>query len=70
MLVRDPSIQTDAVTWQLDGSGGGIVDMAMIRHLVGGGVERFIADYFSVNPKQSATSGNAQKTQTKTQPSP
>lgn len=54
MLVRDPSIQTDAVTWRLDGSGGPSVDIAMIRNQVGTEIDRFIQDYFSVNPKQSA----------------
>lgn len=53
-LARDPSIQTDAVTWQRDGIGGPIVDIAMIRRQVGVEIDQFIADYFSVNPKQSA----------------
>lgn len=56
MLVRDPAIQTDAVTWRLDGSGGGLVDIAMIRDQVGTEIDRFIQDYLSVNPKQSANS--------------
>jgi hypothetical protein len=57
LLVRDPSIQTDAVTWRLDGIGGPRVDIAMIRRQVGVEIDRFIKDYFSVNPKQSANSG-------------
>lgn len=57
LLVRDPSIQTDAVTWRLDGIGGPEVDIAIIRRQVGVEIDRFIKDYFSVNPKQSASSG-------------
>lgn len=51
-LARDPSIQTDAVTWQLNGVGGPKLEIAMIRRQVAGEIDRFIADYFSVNPKQ------------------
>lgn len=54
MLARDPSIHTDAVTWRRHGSGGPLVDIAMIQRQVAGLIDRFIEDYFSVNPKESA----------------
>ena len=54
-LARNPSIETDAVTWSLDGVGGPKLEMAMIRRQIAGEVDRFIQDYLSVNPKQSAS---------------
>jgi hypothetical protein len=54
-LLRDLSIETDAVTWSMGGSGGPKIEIAKIRRLVGSGIDRFIADYQSVNPKESAT---------------
>jgi hypothetical protein len=53
-LARDPSIETDAVTWQRHGVGGPNIDVAMLRRLVGDHIDRFIDDYFSVNPRQAA----------------
>ena len=56
-LLRDSSIETDAVTWSLDGVGGPKLDIPMLRRQVAGEIDRFIADYQSVNPGQSASSG-------------
>ena len=53
-LARDPSIQTDAITWRLEGVGGPKLDLDMIRRQVAGEIDRFIDDYVSVNPKQAA----------------
>jgi hypothetical protein len=51
-LARDPSIETDAVTWSLDGVGGGTkAEIERIRRLVAYEIDRFIKDYQSVNPK-------------------
>ena len=56
-LARDPSIETDAVTWSLDGVGGGPkLEIERIRRLVAEEIDRFIKDYQSVNPKQSPSS--------------
>jgi hypothetical protein len=65
-LQRDPSIEFEAVTWSIGGGVGpkGIGperEAPMIRHQVAGEVDRFIQDYFSVNPKQSAKSGKDTK---------
>lgn len=54
-LARDPSIETDAVTWYLDGVGGPKLEIAMIRRQVASEIDRFIQDYLSVNPNQSAS---------------
>lgn len=56
-LLRDPSIETDAVTWSLGGVGGPKLDIEMLRRQVASEIDRFIEDYRSVNPKQSAGSG-------------
>jgi len=56
-LVRDPSIEYDAVTWSHEGVGQPL-EVTRIRRLVADQLDRFIADYLSVNPKQSASSGN------------
>jgi hypothetical protein len=56
-LARDPSIETDAVTWQRDGYGGPDIDIARLRRLVASGIDLFIKDYFSVNSKQAAKAG-------------
>ena len=55
-LIRDSSIETDAVTWSLGGVGGPKLDISMLRRQVAGEIDRFIADYSSVNPKPMATS--------------
>jgi hypothetical protein len=57
-LSRDPSIETDAVTWSTEGGVGGLPTLrdSRIREQVGTEIEKFIRDYFSVNPKQSANS--------------
>lgn len=57
-LLRDSSIETDAVTWSLEGVGGPKLDIAMLRRQVAGEIDRFIADYSSVNPRQTATSSS------------
>jgi hypothetical protein len=54
-LARDPSIETDAVTWTTEGGVGGPGRRdSRIREQIGGEIDQFIRDYFSVNPKQSA----------------
>jgi len=55
-LARNPSIETDAVTWSYNGVGGPKLEIERIRRLVATEVDRFIKDYQSVNPKQSASS--------------
>jgi hypothetical protein len=56
-LVRDPSIEYDAVTWSRDGVGQPL-EVSRIRRLVASLLDQFIQDYQSVNPKQSASSAN------------
>ena len=56
-LARDPSIETDAVTWSQRGVGGPKLEIEQIRRLVASEMDRFIKDYESVNPKRSARSG-------------
>ena len=55
-LVRDPTIEYEATTWSLGGVGGPKLRIEMIRHLVAGNIDRFIKDYWSENPKQTAQS--------------
>jgi hypothetical protein len=50
-LARDPSIETDAVTWIIEGVGGPKLEIPMIRRQVASEIDRFIEDYLSVNPK-------------------
>ena len=54
-LTRDPSIEFDAVTWSLGGVGN-TQEIPMIRRVIADLIDRFIEDYLSVNPKQSASS--------------
>jgi hypothetical protein len=56
-LVRDPSIEYDAVTWSNEGVGQPL-EISRIRRMVANHLDRFVEDYLSVNPKQSATSSN------------
>ena len=56
-LLRNPSIETDAVTWSREGVGQPL-EISRIRRLVDNHLDRFIEDYLSVNPKQSGSSGN------------
>jgi len=57
-LSRDPSIETDAVTWsQRGGVTWPMPRDSVIRRQIAGEIDRFIQDYLSVNPKQSASSG-------------
>ncbi|HEY6804024.1 MAG TPA: hypothetical protein VI306_10630 [Pyrinomonadaceae bacterium] len=55
-LVRDLTIETDAITWRLEGVGGPTLDLPMIHRQVAGELDHFISDYLSVNPKQTAVS--------------
>jgi hypothetical protein len=57
-LLRDLSIETDVVTWSLNGVGGPKLDIPMLRRQVSTEIDRFIADYLSVNPKPLVTSNN------------
>ena len=53
-LSRDPSIETDAVTWSREGSVGGPgLRGPRIRQQIAGLIDLFIQNYLSVNPKQS-----------------
>jgi hypothetical protein len=56
-LARNPSIETDAMTWSLNGVGGPTLDIERIGRLVANEVDHFIKDYESVNPKRSARLG-------------
>lgn len=51
-LVRDPSIEYDAVTWSREGVGQPL-EISRIRRLVAGHLDQFIQDYQSVNSKQA-----------------
>jgi hypothetical protein len=56
-LSRDPSIETDAVTWSREGSVSGPGRRGpRTRQQIAGLIDVFIQDYLSVNPKQSADS--------------
>jgi len=63
-LARDPSIVTYAVTWSL-GGGGNKAEIATIRRQIASLIDRFIKDYLSVNPKQSASPGQDKSKDTK-----
>ena len=63
-LTRDPSIEFDAMTWSSDGVGNK-AEIAIIRRQIANEVDRFIVDYLSVNPKQSASSGKDKSKDTK-----
>lgn len=63
-LVRDPSIETNAVTWSRYGVGNKL-EISRIRRLVASLIDSFIEDYLSVNPKQSASSGKNNSQETK-----
>jgi len=54
-LVRDPSIEYDAVTWSREGVGQPL-EISRIQRLVANHLDQFMLDYLSVNPKQSANS--------------
>lgn len=53
-LIRDPSIETHAVTWSHGGVGGPKLEIPMIRRQVAGIIDRFIQDHLAVNSSQSA----------------
>ena len=55
-LVRDSSIETDALIWSREGVGQPL-EISRIRSLVANHLDQFILDYWSVNPKQSVNSG-------------
>ena len=57
-LVRDPSIEYDAMTWSRQGVGGPNLEISRIQRLVATLIEQFIEDYLSENPKQPASSRN------------
>jgi hypothetical protein len=63
-LTRDPSIEFDAVTWSLGGVGNKL-EMPIVRSQIAGLIDRFIENYLSVNPKQSASSGKDESKDTK-----
>ena len=56
-LSRDPSIETDAVTWSREGSVHWPMPRdSIVRQQIAELIDQFIHDYLSVNPKQSASS--------------
>ena len=56
-LSRDPSIETDAVTWSRGGFLGGPRERTpRMRVQIADLVDQFVRDYQSVNPKESAAS--------------
>ena len=48
-LARDPSIETDLVTWEQHGVGGPKLTVEMIRSQVATEIDQFIKNYKSVN---------------------
>ena len=50
-LGRDPSIEMSLVTWETDGVGTPVVNLAMLRSQLSGLIGRFIEDYLAANPK-------------------
>ena len=65
-LSRDPSIETDAVTWSRHGSVYAPKPRdSTVRQQIAGLVDVFIQDYLSVNPKQSASSAKGKLNVTK-----
>lgn len=56
-LVRDSSIESDAVSWSREDVGGPNLEIPIIQRLVANHLDQFIKDYLSVNPKQSVNSG-------------
>jgi hypothetical protein len=52
-LTRDPSLELDAVTWSRAGIGNKL-EIPIVRSQIAGEIDRFIEDYLSANPKQSA----------------
>lgn len=55
-LLRDPSIEFEAVSWSLGGTGNKL-ELPMLRRVIAGVIDSFIRDYLAQNPKQSASSG-------------
>jgi len=64
-LVRDPSIETDAVIWSRQGVGAPKLKIDVIRSLLTNHLDQFMLDYWSVNPKQSASSGKDKSKETR-----
>ena len=50
-LGRDPSIEMSLVTWETDGVGAPVVNLAMLRSQLSSVIGRFIEDYLAANPK-------------------
>jgi hypothetical protein len=63
-LVRDPSIEFEAVSWSLRGTGNKL-EIPMMRRLIAELIDSFIQDYLAQNPKQSASSGKDKSRDTK-----
>lgn len=63
-LLRDTSIEFEAVSWSHGGTGNKL-EMPMLRRLIADLIDSFIRDYQSVNPKQSASSGKDKSRDTK-----
>jgi hypothetical protein len=56
-LVRDPSLEYEAVTWSQQGVGQPL-EISRIRRLVANHLDHFIQDYQSVNSKQAVRASN------------
>jgi hypothetical protein len=56
-LVRDPSLEYDALTWSREGVGQPL-EISTIRRLVASHLDQFIEDYQSVNSKQAVRASN------------
>lgn len=63
-LLRDSSIEFDAVSWSRGGVGNKL-EMPMMRRLIATLIDSFIRDYLSANSKQSASSGKDKSMNTK-----
>jgi hypothetical protein len=63
-LLRDPSIEFEAVSWSRGGTGN-MLEKPMMRSLIADLIDSFIRDYLSVNPKQSASSSKDKSRDTK-----
>ncbi len=63
-LLRDPSIEFEAVSWSLGGTGNKL-EIPMLRSIIADLIDSFIRDYLSQNPKQSASSGKDKFSDTK-----
>ena len=50
-LTREPSIETDLVTWERSGVGAPELTVEVMRSLVAVEIDQFISDYLAANPR-------------------